>query len=238
MNPTVLIATHARIDITSKNIQSLLRQSVKPKIVLVTTKDQEVLYYREMFKQIQVAKYENSPLGAKWQSGVSHCIDANPLIVTGSDDILGQGFVERACQLIKEGNHFVGLQRFWQHNKGTAYFCEYLAHQPIGGGRIFSNEMLQNIRYKVFDPSKDRHLDDLGWNKVRTSGLKCKWVRNVEEERLHIHAVKGDWICKNPFNPEHKNIKVLRTESSYKVLPEIFKTHLGPDDDLGNFKPR
>lgn len=239
MNPVVLIATHQRLEITRKNIESLLRQSVVPKVVLCCTDPKEAKFFKDTFPSIQVLSgVSNNPLGRKWQSGVDQCLNADPLIITGSDDILGPGFIKKACQLVEEGNHFVGLQRFWQHHRGTAYFCEYLAHQPIGGGRIYSGAMLKAIKHKLFDPTKERHLDDFGWNKVRTSGLKCKWVRNTEAEGLHIHAIKGDWICKNPFNPNHKNIKVLRTEPSYNVLPDLFPhPALKANDDLAIYPP-
>ena len=173
----------------------------------------------------------NKPLGAKWQYPISFCTDSqwfqewelNPLIICGSDDILGDGFIKRACELVEQGNHFIGLQRFWQHHKGRAYLCDYLPHMPIGGARVYSGEMLKKINYSVFDPNADRHLDEWGWNKARTSLLKVKWVRDTEKEGLEVHAIKGDWPVMNPFTVKHKNLKLLRNEPSEKVLPSFFK---------------
>lgn len=225
MNPIVVIASDKRIEITSKNIQSLLAQYIVPNIILVVSETSEFDYYKDKFLTINILQYPNNPLGSKWQCGVNLACtyNANPLIITGSDDILGEGFIERACKLIIDGNHFVGLQRWWIHSKGTAYLCDYLPHQPLGGGRIYSLQMLEHLGGKIFDTSMDKHLDDLGWLKVRTSGLKVKWVRNVENEGLLIHAIKGDWKVMNHFNPTHKNIKILRSEPSKRILPELYR---------------
>ncbi len=225
MNPIVLIASHERIDITTRNIESLLRQSIKPQIVISLSDNNEHEYFSDTFGTlINIIRTENNPLGKKWQDGVTEfCTYANPLIITGSDDILGDGFIKRACELVEQGNHFIGLQRFWQHHKGRAYLCDYLPHQPIGGGRIYSGEMLKKINYQVFDPTKDKHLDDLGFANVKLSGLKVKWIRDTEKEGLEVHAIKGDWPVMNPFTVKHKNLKLLRNEPSEKVLPSFVK---------------
>ena len=49
MNPVVLIATHNRIEITSRCIESLMMQSVQPKIVLVVSDQGEWQYYKKKF---------------------------------------------------------------------------------------------------------------------------------------------------------------------------------------------
>jgi len=203
MNPIVLIASHQRIGITTRNVEWTLSQGAG--VILVVSDEAEQNYYKRMFigKAVEVISYPNNPLGAKWQRGVDFAValKANPLIITGSDDILGDGFVKRACELLEEGNHFIGIQRFWQHKNGRGFLCDYKAHLPIGSGRVYSAEMLSRINQMVFDKTKDKHLDDLGWNNVRTSGLKVKWVRNTETEGLEIHAIKGEWILKNKTTP-------------------------------------
>lgn len=228
MNPVVLIATHARIEITSKNIETLLRQSVKPKIVLVITDRHEYEKYKSMDYQNIFIEFENNkPLGNKWQAGVHQArqMNANPLIITGSDDILGDGFIENACRLVKEGNHFIGIRRWWQHKDGRAFYCQYRAanSQPIGGARCYSAEMVEAINYQVFDPTKDKHLDDLGWLNARKSGLKCLVLEEPEKEGLSIHAIKGNWPVMNNFTLNHPNLKVLRHDKSENVLPSFFK---------------
>lgn len=221
VNPVVLIATHKRLPITTENLRSLERQTVAPKVVLVVSDDQELNYYRDAFPSVVCFKVDNEPLGAKWQAGVCAVDDADPLIITGSDDILGNTFVENACKFMSEGAHFIGLQRFWQHYKRKAYLCDYNPMQPIGGGRVYSKKMLEHLEYKLFDIGADRHLDDFVWNRIRTSGLKVKWCRDVEKDGLEIHAVKGSWPMMNRFNARHVNIKLIRVDNSERILPDI-----------------
>lgn len=224
MNPVVLIATHRRLTITTQNIRSLLAQTVRPEIILVVSEVEELRYYREVFPQVHVVSASNEPLGAKWQAGVtfSQQLKPNPLIVTGSDDILGNMFVENSCRLIEDGNHFIGLMRWWVHHNGKAYLCDYMALQPLGGGKSYSGEMLTKLGYKLFDDGLDRHLDDFGWLYVRGSNLKIKCIHDVVKEGLEIHAIKGDWPVMNRFDLKHNNIKVIRTDESKRVLSELF----------------
>jgi hypothetical protein len=83
--------------------------------------------------------------------------------------------------------------------------------------------MLKAIDYKVFDPTKDKHLDEYGFDNARKSGLKCLVLDNPEKEGLSIHAIKGDWPVLNQFSLNHKNIRLLRSEPSERVLPGFFK---------------
>lgn len=221
MTPIVLIATHARVDITTRNIQSLLNQSIKP-VICIICDEEDVTYYREIYPRgkVFVSYEDNMPLGNKWQHGVSLQMNANPLIITGSDDILGDGFIENACRLIKEGNHFIGLRRWWQHKDGKAYYCQYMANynMPLGGGRCYSGEMLKKIDYEVFDIKANKHLDELGWNNARQSGLKCLVLDEPEKEGLSIHAIKGNWPVLNKFTLKHPNLRVLKAQKSTEVL--------------------
>lgn len=224
MNPVVLIATHKRLEITSFNIESLQRQSLVPKIVLVVSEDEEFTYFRNKFPDVHTILRPNKPLGLKWDQGVQYIrsLKANPLIILGSDDILGENFIQNCTELTLQGNHFICLQRWFIHHKGTAYLCDYMANLPLGGGRCYSEELLKKLNYSLFDPGKDRHLDDHAWTKIRTSGLKVKWVRNVLTEGLEIHAIKGDWEMMNKFDLSHKNIKVASTHKGPDVLPDYY----------------
>lgn len=225
MNPVVIIATHKRLDITKRNIESLLNQSVKPQIVVVSSLPEEAIEYGEINKGVFSRQIPNEPLSAKWQWAVtfSRALNPDPLIITGSDDILGQDFVKNACNMVKDGINFIGLMRWWQHYKGRAYLCDYLPQQPLGGGRVYSNKMLEDIEWRLFSHNAKKHLDDFGWNAARKSGLKCYLSYNTEHDNLHIHAIKGDWSMLNKFTIHHKNVRLLRSEPSERILPELFR---------------
>lgn len=205
----IVICTHARINITSINIESLLG---KANIILVASDEEEVKYYSKY--PITVVHHSNHPLGNKWQRGVDEAKKVGgAVMILGSDDILEHDCIDRYSSLLSQGHDFIGLNRWWQHYQGQAYLCDYLSYQPLGGARCYSSRLLQRCDYSIFHPKLSRRLDDHGW-KVAKSGL-------ILNEPL-VHAIKGDWEVINKFNPSHKNVKILETRSSVEVLPEVF----------------
>src|SRR5690349_9966735 len=118
MKPTVLICTHRRIEITDFNIESLLKQTVAPKIVLVVSDMDEYHFFSAKYPQVFTCRYPNMPLGGKWDYGVqiARTLGADPLIILGSDDILGENFIENCTKLADDGHHFIGLQRWFIHH--------------------------------------------------------------------------------------------------------------------------
>lgn len=223
MNPVVVICTHARYEITCKNIRTLLNQTRPPKIVLVVSDPGEQIDYCHGFPELTVIRHLNIPLGSKWHAGVMQAVKmgADPLIITGSDDILCRTFVEYTCDAIKAMKlDFIGLRAYWVHYKGKAHFIEYKPLMPIGGGRVYSAHCLKRINYEIFNTSLNRHLDDLGWKKLQGITFN-KWIV-TDEPGVAIHAIKGDWVMKNPFNPHHPNVKIIKTEDSVSILPELY----------------
>ena len=96
--PVVVIATHERKELTTKNINELLLMTPKPKIVIVCSSQDELEYYKEL--GVNVVHYPNRPLGAKWQAGVNVAakLGANPLIILGSDDFINNDYLKFALQ--------------------------------------------------------------------------------------------------------------------------------------------
>jgi hypothetical protein len=219
VNPYVLIATHQRLSITKKNIECILACGVN--VILVVTDDGEYVAFRQMFLGITVVQHSNKTLGSKWQSGVMAAkeLQADPLIVNGSDDILCPKFYERIESSLSKGNHFVGLKSWYVYDLKRAYKFEYLASLPLGGGRAYSIEMLRTINYSLFDQSRDRCLDDLSYGNVLNSGLKY----TILNEPL-ILSVKGGWPVMNPTQKifVSQNAKLVDTISNPKKLLETF----------------
>lgn len=205
----IVICTHARIKITSLNIESLLG---KAHIILVVSDDDEVEYYSKY--PITIVQFPNFPLGAKWQRGVDEARKhGGPLMILGSDDILESNCIEMYNTHLEAGHWFIGLSRWWQHYKEKAYLCDYLSHQPLGGGRCYSDRLLTRVNYSLFHVNRNRLLDDRGWMLAK-GGL-------ILNDPL-IHAVKGDWPVLNRFDPTHRNVKVLEIRDSKEVLPIVY----------------
>lgn len=225
MNPVVLIATHNRRKITLLNIDNLLMQSVQPKIILGVSDREEANYYRNKRHEVVVYEAPNTPLGRKWQEGVNIAkrYDPNPLIICGSDDILGIDFIENACNLIKSGYDFVGLSRWYVYHDFVLYTYDYNASVPLGGGRCYSYKMLNHINYSLFESSKDVHLDDYGWKNVNSTSLQKVTIRDVKNEGLNIVSIKGDWPMMNPFNKfhGHRNVTLISQSRDVNELKEL-----------------
>ena len=181
---------------------------------MVVSERSELKYFKSLdLVNVKVVGTLNKPLGLKWQFGVNEArlLKANPLIICGSDDQLGDRFVESACKLINNYD-FIGLKRFYVIYKRKRYTIEYKPAMPIGGGRIYSKKLLDKIDWKLFNQGKNRHLDDDGWKLALQNTNRLLLVSNVENAGLELTAIKGNWSMMNPFNPYHPNISVVCVE--------------------------
>lgn len=211
--PTIVIATHQRVSLTYKLVESLWQQHPNLHIVLVVSIVSEFDYFKKIDNsRLHVVMWSNKPLGGKWQQGVNFAksIKANPLIILGSDDELNLDYIKNALQLLEQGYDFIGLRRWMVKSKGTMYLLDYNPIIPLGGGRVYSKRILDAIRWQIFQ-QKDKHLDDYGWRQVVKTKMKAIIITDVERYNLIITAIKGDWPMMNPFNAKHKNVKILKT---------------------------
>lgn len=210
--PTILIATHQRVNITHKLIDSLWQQHPDVHIVLVVSIVSEFEYFKNLGNdKLHVITWSNKPLGGKWQQGVKVCksIEANPVIILGSDDQLNADYITNALALLEKGYEFIGLRRYQVKSKKTLYLLDYNPIIPLGGGRVYSAKLLNAIKWDLFQ-QKDKHLDDYGWNQVIKSKMRAIVITDIERYNMIITAIKGDWPMMNPFNPNHRNIKVIK----------------------------
>jgi hypothetical protein len=199
------------VEITSNLIKKLAHDYPSVKIVLVVSLHSELKYFEALaLPQLHLIMAENQPLGLKWQSGVNRArwLNANPLIICGSDDVLEDGFIKNACKLILKYD-FIGLKRFYVMHKRKKYLIEYKPAMPIGGGRIYSKTLLDKIKWKIFNPGKNKHLDDEGWTNALYNTDKILIVSNIQSQGLELTAIKGNWPMINQFNPYHPNISVV-----------------------------
>lgn len=197
-NPIVVIATHARKEITTANIRSLNRQSFVPKIVVVCSTKEELEYYKTL--GVTVILEPNTPLGRKWQCGanVAFNMNADPMIILGSDDILHYDYVKYCLQKLNEGFEFVGSTSWYNYDTKTnrSMRCSYQGVNidfPIGSGKAYSKGFLSKIRARIFDPKLDRRLDDLGHQQLHRHHSKIHLIREPM-----ILAIKGKWSMLNP----------------------------------------
>lgn len=215
--PVVLIATHHRLKITCKNIESLQKQTLVPKIIVVTSDQDESVYFAETYG-IESLYHKNEPLGAKWQYGVC---DANPLIILGSDDILAPDYVEQVCRKITDGYDFVGTTAWYSYDeyRQRVYDTSYTNKNsdfPIGSGRAYSSQLLNKMKFKLFDVGRARQLDDFGYYSAMKYSAKTFIIRSPE-----ILAVKGDWISMNPMHKYLTSKNIHMQNASLEILKKF-----------------
>lgn len=218
-NPVVVIATHQRKEITTKNIKLLKEQTDVPKVIIVCSLQEELEYYKQF--QVTVILSENKPLGKKWQSGVNvaNKLGANPLIILGSDDILSSGFIKMVLNKLKQGFEFVGCTAWFSLDvkANKIYSSRYINRNedyPIGSGKVYTKSLLDRIGWKVFDQKADRKLDDQGQRLI--SG--CKYYLYKEP---HILAVKGGWNELNPIQSYLNAPNIKNEVTDMKVLQKF-----------------
>lgn len=203
-NPVVVIATHMRKVITSRTIEQLQKGSVVPHIILVCSRYDEYQYYSEKFEQLTVIINRNEPLGEKWHVG-ARCaakhFKADPLIILGSDDLLNTQYVQDISNMMRRFKvDFIGINQWWllDEKTDTLYLMEYAKKDfPLGGGRAYSQKLLQQLDFTVFDAKKFKHLDDFGWHAAKNSGLPYMMLQEATTKGLHIVSIKGDWQTMN-----------------------------------------
>lgn len=219
--PVVLMATHQRIEITSKNIESLLKQEVR--VVLVVSLQAELEYYKKY--PITVVLKENRPLGAKWQYGVhaAHKLTPNPLVILGSDDILHPDYFKRLKELMFK-YEFVGLTSWftYDYREGRLFKCEYTNRNenfPIGSGKAFSYDLLSNMRWKLFDSNADRRLDDMSFRLMRLMSSRNASSYLVREPL--VLAYKGNWPVMNETRAYLKSRDIKFEKVDKSILKEF-----------------
>lgn len=210
INPCVVIATHDRLQITTVNIKQLIGQGVK--VVLVVTDINERKHYDNY--DVHIVMAPNNPLGAKWQAGVDYARSLEPshIVITGSDDLLSVGLFEKYCC----DQALTGFHQWYVWHDNKLHLLRYLQPQPLGGGRIYTRQALEMFRYKLFDITKNKWLDDHTW----IGSIRKEWkIYNIPE----ILAVKGNWPVMNKVDLNHRNVKLLATYEGDEAL-SIMKT--------------
>lgn len=218
-----------RHEVVKRNIELLSLQTVPFILATVYSDDEDGEFIYEMKnkypRMVRPVFAENNPLGKKWQAGVNYAkaIGADPLITLGSDDFFNVDFVKNACELSKEID-FVGLTQWWAYDSTIQqlYKLRYIADFPLGGGRIYSEKLLFQMDWELFDSEKNHHLDDYAWTKKDKT-----WVLLDETTPygLQILSVKGNWntmnplekILNNPANILWSKINNIDKEMGFKV---------------------
>jgi hypothetical protein len=163
---------------------------------------------------------DNSPVGRKWQHAVDvarEITDFGLLAITGSDDIIPVGTLTAIIDRHRMCTSDESIAPFATSLYGTMEWlilsvnetdiispqlvkCNYrlgLALMPLGAGRFYSRQFIDQFDGDIFEISQSRHLDDKGFYKVRDGGFGVEYF-NVKQGV--ILSVKGNWPQMNSFD--------------------------------------
>jgi hypothetical protein len=228
----VIIAFTERYDIMEKNLYLLNKQTLKPGVVLVGTTITDIQFCKKMqsiYSNIHYIKYQNKPLGLKWQVGVFLARSFNPksILILGSDDIITQNYVENMYMYIEKGYDMIGKREWYVLTDGELYNVKYTKKISIslGGGRIYSGRILDKFNWYIFECLRDQGLDTLGYYMIKKLGGKIM----VNTDNVHILSIKGNWEMMNSFDKILKHSKIENPSVSIKKVDDNFLKRYFPD---------
>jgi hypothetical protein len=176
------------------------------KVVVAVSDESEQKMLQDKFEgnlSVYIGLHPNNPLGAKWQyaADVAIKLGADPVIPIGSDDLFCKNYIENICALLeKKQVEFIGINMWWLHDVANdiLYKLSYIRKDfPLGGGRAYTRKMIYALGGVLFDKSKDKHLDDLGWHSVTRSKLDFDLLQDAHARGLDIISIKGNWPVMN-----------------------------------------
>jgi hypothetical protein len=91
---------------------------------------------------------------------------------------------------------------------------------PLGAGRFYDKNYLEQINYLIFDETLDSCLDDYGYFTIKN--LKEK-IHFYTPEDGALLSVKGDWNHMNSVNGIIQSDAIEVTEFSIEGLPKFEK---------------
>jgi hypothetical protein len=197
MKTVVCIASHQRHHPLTIGLKAL---PADWHAVVVITEGEDPDPIRECRPNVHVFHHENQPLGRKWQYAVDRARELQPdlLVIQGSDDVLEVD--TKDLYRTMETYQAVGVRRFTAFDGKRYYQCQYRHHvqQPIGSGRVYRRDILDQMDWLLFHPHRKRGLDDQGWYSANLKGACMLQANNVPG--IQVIAMKGPWDCLNSLD--------------------------------------
>ena len=236
----VSIAFLGRHKVLHAVIEEILNSSNQPLnvyIVLACSNDNDFEFSRRMqeaYKKVGIVVCDNKPVGNKWHIAVEGAKKLNPkaLLITGSDDLVSSDYLYNNFKILIEDDlktiGMVGPRSWYMYNLShdDLYKVSYnnSRHKmPLGAGRLYSRVYLDNIKWKLFERSFDKLLDDKGYYEVIENNLI---VYNPTFDDGCILSVKGDWSALNSFDKILKADSIIHSKvrnSEKEILLHKFK---------------
>jgi hypothetical protein len=151
---------------------------------------------------------ENRPLGNKWLQACQFARSSRPsyLLINGSDDLVSSLYLTPQFLSSFENTRHVmcGTSNWSILNIGQRrrdymelFRCKYLLEDStitIGAGRLYKSKWLDSIDWKIFEPSLEVRLDDLGGDLAKDYGIHEVF------DPYFILSLKGPWSAMNSLS--------------------------------------
>lgn len=203
-----VIAFQDRHQILKLNLELLYQQSLRPAVILVASKKEDIVFANSMIKKydnVFLTVHQNYPIGGKWHQGVLFAknLKVNGLMILGSDDLLSLNYFKYCYEKIGRGkgslsgfDDLVGNRRWYIYDVSKKMY-ELCYNNSVeiclGGGRMFSKYFLDSCRWEIFRKYRPVHLDEEGFFKVKNFSGKISIVPNEN----FILSIKGSWNVLN-----------------------------------------
>ena len=204
--------------------------------------------------------WNNNPLGEKWSFCVTTAgdlYDAELYAITGSDDILSsslihtiiskhRGYLSSTENTVTQEKHhlpamyctnkWVVLRLGSQGQFPTTIACglkdsDY--YVPLGAGRFYSKQFMQEVNFNIFDIKRENCLDDYGYYKTIELGYRLK---HYDLDDGLLVSVKGNWQQMNLVE-DILNADSIQTKDCTFSMLDKFKEEISPEIFAYLFKP-
>lgn len=214
----VLIVTSGRHHLILPNLDHMISSSEPHELgFLVLGETDDSLFLQHLAQKYEgrvmgaYGEFRGTRLGLKWQTGVEtirqRIASAEFVGILGSDDFLSPAAV-RALLGLRSPSFIPGLVSFdsWHvaslsqgmMDFGTWGYEFRNNFQPLGAGRFYSRDFLEQNDWKLFDPNLDSLLDDFGYERFRASPYPE--VRLNSDSEIFVLLWKGPWEMKNSYD--------------------------------------
>lgn len=192
--------------------------------------------------------WRNNPLGEKWHfcvKAAGDMYDADLYAINGSDDIMSSTLIQNIITKHRNKVEAVDteekpqlpamyctdnwviictfLDKFPTAIHCTRKYCNY--YVPLGAGRFYTKEFMQQVNFDIFDMKRENCLDDYGYFKVTELG------HSIERYQLDdglLVSVKGNWQQMN-FIEDILNAETIDTEDYTFQMVDKFKNEISPE---------
>ena len=189
MKVIVISCMHRRQKTVSECIK---RMPVIDKIYIASL-DEDIEFLKSQ-PVMAYAQYQNNPLSFKWNMAIQLLreVDFDAVILLGSDDYIDENFLKYVQNNISKYD-MIGFSDIYFQEDGQLYYWRgYENHrkgEPCGAGKVYSREFLEKINFNLFPMSRNRSLDGMSWNIVKSNTTKIH-ITSIKEHGLILVDIK------------------------------------------------